>query len=44
MGDKGDVTYKDTDSSETDESMFSAMPASNKKDTSLDEYAQGMDS
>lgn len=44
IGDKGDVTYKDTDSSDTDESTFSAIPASTKKDTSLDEYAQGMDS
>ena len=44
MGDKGDVTYKDTESSDTDESTFIAMPASTKKDTSLDEYAQGMDS
>lgn len=44
IGDKGDVTYKDTDSSDTDESTFSAIPASNKKDTSREEYAQGMDS
>ena len=32
IGDKGDVTYKDTDSSDTDESTFSAIPASTKKD------------
>ena len=44
IGDQGDVTYKDTDSSDTDESTFSAIPASTKKDTSLDEYAQGIDS